>query len=219
MFTCLCLKHSRTCRSLIRVLYPRINCVCSLKSVHIKLRDNEPLLLHHVIADHEPGPEAAVPARLQRRAEPHCEEFGYWHSVRQLRVFGLRLQQFQLSRLQLSLRTGAGTSTDITVFFVQRYTQASISSHSARVFVFRRSLCLVWSWLWCAMCLKCFTSSLTWMSPGTHALFYTHIYMYIILHIYCIMIFFFFFNNFQDHASCEESAASHSNGPGGAGCP
>lgn len=78
------------------------------------------LLLHHVIVDHEPGPEAAVPARLQRRAESHREEFRYWHSVRQLRVFGLRLQQFQLSRLQLSLRTGAGTSTDMTVLFIQR---------------------------------------------------------------------------------------------------
>lgn len=136
-----------------------------------------PLLLHHVKADHEPGPEAAVPARLQRRAEPHRKELRYRHSVRQLRVFGLGLQQFQLGRLQLSLRAGAGTSTDGTVLFRQRYTQAPISSHSARVFVFRRSLYLVWSWLWCVMCLKCFTSWLTWMSPGTHALFQTHIYM------------------------------------------
>lgn len=130
-----------------------------------------PSLLYYAIVDHEPGSEAAVPARLQRRAEPHREEFGYWHSVRQLRVFGLRLQQFQLSCLQLSLCTGAGTSTDMTVLFIQRSTQASISSHFAHVFVFRRSLCLGWSWLWCVMCLKCFTSWLTWMSPGTHALF------------------------------------------------
>lgn len=72
------------------------------------------LLLHHVPVDHESGPEAAVPARLQRRAEPHREEFWYRHSVRQLGVFGLCVQQFQLSRLQLSLRTGAGTSTDTT---------------------------------------------------------------------------------------------------------
>lgn len=199
MFTFLCLKHSRTSQSLFRVFHPRLNHVFPLKSVHIKLRDNEipsvlvmqssilwqrkhalmqpqsvfyhlsvpSLLLHYVIVDHEPRPEAAVPARLQRRAKPHREEFRYWHSVRQLRVFSLRLQQFQLSRLQLSLRTGAGTSTDMIVLF----TQASRSSHSAHVFVFRRSLCLVWSWLWCVMCLKCFTSWLTWMSPGIYALF------------------------------------------------
>lgn len=78
------------------------------------------LLLHNVIVDHESGPEAAVPARLQRRAEPHGEELGYWDSVRQLRVLGLGLQQFQLSRLQLGLRPGAGRSTDMTVRFMHR---------------------------------------------------------------------------------------------------
>lgn len=72
------------------------------------------LLPHRALADHESRPEAALPAGLQRRAEPHGEELGYRHSLRQLRVIGLRLQQLQLGRLQLSLRLGAGTSSDIT---------------------------------------------------------------------------------------------------------
>lgn len=33
-------------------------------------------------------------------------------------------------------------------------------------FVSRRSLCPVWWWLWCVMCLRCFTSWLTLMNPG-----------------------------------------------------
>lgn len=70
------------------------------------------LLLHRVLVDHESGPEAAVPAWLQRWAEPDCEELGHRHSVWQLRVLGLRLQQFQLSCLQLGLRLGAGNSSD-----------------------------------------------------------------------------------------------------------
>lgn len=72
------------------------------------------LLPHRALADHESRPEAALPAGLQRRAESHGEELGYRHSLRQLRVVGLRLQQLQLGRLQLSLRLGAGTSSDIT---------------------------------------------------------------------------------------------------------
>lgn len=73
------------------------------------------LLLHRVLVDYESGPEAAVPARLQRRTEPDREELGHRHSLRQLGVLSLGFQQFQLRRLQLGLRTGAGTCSDMTV--------------------------------------------------------------------------------------------------------
>lgn len=69
------------------------------------------LSLHHVLVDHESGPEAAVPAWLQWWAEPDCEKFGHWNSLWQLRVLSLRLKQFQLRRLQLCLCLGAGTSS------------------------------------------------------------------------------------------------------------
>lgn len=82
------------------------------------------LLLHHVLVDYESGPEAAVPAWLQWWTEPDCEKLGHWHSLRQLRVLCLRLQQFQLSRLQLSLRIGAGTSSDMTVHLTKPRTHS-----------------------------------------------------------------------------------------------
>lgn len=69
---------------------------------------------HRPLADHEPRPEAAVPAGLQRRAEPDREELGHRDSLRQLRVLGVGLQQLQLRRFQLRLRPGAGTVVDET---------------------------------------------------------------------------------------------------------
>lgn len=68
-----------------------------------------------MLVDYESGPEAAVPARLQRRAEPDREELGHRHSLRQLGVLSLRFQQFQLRRLQLGLRAGTGTCSGMTV--------------------------------------------------------------------------------------------------------
>lgn len=100
------------------------------------------LLLHRVLVDHEPGPEAAVPARLQRRAEPDCEELGHRHSLWQLRVLGLRLQQLQLCRLQLCLRLGAGTRSDMTHKSV--VTLGLISALTQCFSVSRRSPCPVW---------------------------------------------------------------------------
>lgn len=126
------------------------------------------LLLHRVLVDYESGPEAAVPAWLQWWTEPDCEKLGHWHSLRQLRVLRLRLQQFQLSRLQFSLRIGAGTSSDLTVHLTEPRTHSGLHQlwHTPFVFfvvffVSRRSLCPVWWWLWCVMCLRCFTSWLT----------------------------------------------------------
>lgn len=49
-----------------------------------------------------------------------------------------------------------------------RYTEENITSDALQLYslVSRRSPSLGWWWLWCAMCLRCFISWLTLMSPG-----------------------------------------------------
>lgn len=119
------------------------------------------------VVDDESRPEAADPAWLQWWAEFDCEELRYWYSFWQLRVLSLSLQQFQLCCLQLCLRLGAGIPSDVDVKLLN--TEKTVDTlRSASVVmlwpcpsVCRRSPCRGWWWLWCATCLRCFTSWLT----------------------------------------------------------